>query len=323
MQKWAKQSGFTIVELLIVVVVIAILAAVTIIAYNGIQNRARTSAVSSAASQAGRQLLTYAPVNGDTYPTEAQFQLSSFRLGTLKLPEDTPEATYDYFVSDDQKSFCLSVTNTNASPEIAYAMTQEGSEVPGRCVENFVANPSFEVDRSGWYYNTPGLHGMGGTPSTPTTGYTGQNALRYTFNGSGYFSGFGPYTQVANLSPGTPYSMSVWVRASMAASYGIVAERRNASNASIGTISSSALSVGPSGWTRIQLDIPPTTDLSKITFCIYGSASSVVSGDYVEWDGAMLTAGAEATYYPVGADSNWAWKSTANTQPVFGPALLQ
>ncbi|MCB8045019.1 prepilin-type N-terminal cleavage/methylation domain-containing protein [Microbacterium oxydans] len=34
------QRGFTIVELMIVVVVIAILAAITIVAYNGIQKRA-------------------------------------------------------------------------------------------------------------------------------------------------------------------------------------------------------------------------------------------------------------------------------------------
>jgi prepilin-type N-terminal cleavage/methylation domain-containing protein len=39
-----KQEGFTIVELLIVVVVIAILAAITIVSFNGIQARARDSA---------------------------------------------------------------------------------------------------------------------------------------------------------------------------------------------------------------------------------------------------------------------------------------
>ena len=44
---WAKQKGFTIVELLIVIVVIAILAAITIVSYNGIQNRANDSAVQS------------------------------------------------------------------------------------------------------------------------------------------------------------------------------------------------------------------------------------------------------------------------------------
>jgi len=40
---WAenKRRGFTIVELLIVIVVIATLAAITIVAYSGIQQRAR------------------------------------------------------------------------------------------------------------------------------------------------------------------------------------------------------------------------------------------------------------------------------------------
>lgn len=40
-------SGFTIVELLIVIVVIAILAAISVVAYNGIQSRANDSKVST------------------------------------------------------------------------------------------------------------------------------------------------------------------------------------------------------------------------------------------------------------------------------------
>ena len=45
MKKTAR--GFTIVELLIVIVVIAVLAAISIVAYNGIQDRARQSKMSN------------------------------------------------------------------------------------------------------------------------------------------------------------------------------------------------------------------------------------------------------------------------------------
>jgi prepilin-type N-terminal cleavage/methylation domain-containing protein len=42
-----RERGFTIVELLIVIVVIAILAAISVVAYSGIQQRAKASAAKS------------------------------------------------------------------------------------------------------------------------------------------------------------------------------------------------------------------------------------------------------------------------------------
>jgi len=52
-----KQSGFTIVELLIVIVVIGILAAITIVAFNGVQQRAATAAVQSDLAQNAKVIL--------------------------------------------------------------------------------------------------------------------------------------------------------------------------------------------------------------------------------------------------------------------------
>ena len=62
-----KKRGFTIVELLIVIVVIAILAAITIVAYNGVQQRANNTAIIDAASKSLRMIQGYIAVNG-TYP---------------------------------------------------------------------------------------------------------------------------------------------------------------------------------------------------------------------------------------------------------------
>ena len=70
--QWArKQTGFTIVELLIVIVVIAILAAITIVAYTGIQERARDSQRLSDIKAIEKALRLYAADNNDQFPTES------------------------------------------------------------------------------------------------------------------------------------------------------------------------------------------------------------------------------------------------------------
>ena len=79
---WAKQkqAGFTIVELLIVIVVIGILAAITIVAYNGIQQRGRDAQRKSDIAQIAKAMKLYAVDNG--HYVEAGSNCGSGGLGS-------------------------------------------------------------------------------------------------------------------------------------------------------------------------------------------------------------------------------------------------
>jgi prepilin-type N-terminal cleavage/methylation domain-containing protein len=70
---WAlskNQNGFTIVELLIVIVVIAILAAIAITAYTGVQSKTYDSAVQSDIRSFGSKIMHFNTTEGK-YPTTA------------------------------------------------------------------------------------------------------------------------------------------------------------------------------------------------------------------------------------------------------------
>lgn len=83
-----RSRGFTIVELLIVIVVIAVLAAITIVAYNGITNRAKDTENKADATSL---LKVTEAISADTgsYPqgtTTATLKTSYAASATVKLP---------------------------------------------------------------------------------------------------------------------------------------------------------------------------------------------------------------------------------------------
>lgn len=81
--KLKDEKGFTIVELLIVIVVIGILAAITIVAFNGVQNRAKAAQYQADANGISKVAESFNAKETSTgYPTAA----SDFNSADAKLP---------------------------------------------------------------------------------------------------------------------------------------------------------------------------------------------------------------------------------------------
>ena len=97
-------DGFTLVELLIVIVVIAILAAITIVAYNGISAKARIAVVQNDLSSASGQLEQYKTTTStsEQYPPD---------LGTANL-NASGGTTFQYSYNSSANSYCLAATNS-------------------------------------------------------------------------------------------------------------------------------------------------------------------------------------------------------------------
>lgn len=209
------QSGFTIVELLIVIVVIGILAAITIIAYNGIQERARSTTVTSALSQAAKKLAFYQVDNPNAYPAA----LSDIGI------QNTANLTYQYTVNntDQPPTYCLTAINGATT----YYITGTTQWQIGNCSDN---NGS-----AGWWALNGNANdqsgGNNGTVSgaTATTGQNGQSNGAYSFNGTtSYVSGAAPSMGIANIT------MSGWALVQPGVTKGTIAHIGAGNGYSIG-----------------------------------------------------------------------------------------
>jgi len=103
------QKGFTIVELLIVVVVIAILAAITIVSYNGITNRANDSSAKSVAASVQKKVELYAA------------EESRYPIAASELTSDTSKS---YYVPTGTFGSADPVTATGATQGTKYVKVQ-------------------------------------------------------------------------------------------------------------------------------------------------------------------------------------------------------
>jgi prepilin-type N-terminal cleavage/methylation domain-containing protein len=135
--KHKKQTGFTIVELLIVIVVIGILAAITIVAYNGVQNRAKNTRIVSGMNAYVKALAAYT-ADKSVYPVPAG-NIACF--GSANNCNPGANATYTAQLASELSAYMNNASTTLLGGEGAlinstanYAMPDGGAAFTGMYV---------------------------------------------------------------------------------------------------------------------------------------------------------------------------------------------
>lgn len=161
----SRSSGFTLVELIIVIVVVAILATLTIIAYNGIRNRALDAGMQSDADTAYKLMANFYTINN-------YYDFNSLANGKLKV---SGQNVYSTTVSGTFPTAIYSVLVTNPNSNDSYAISIGGASntnVPILQTNPYITNPLIGATTdTGWCGPAPqtmSINSTGGGNPTPT-----------------------------------------------------------------------------------------------------------------------------------------------------------
>ena len=192
--RWAinkntRNSGFTIVELLIVVVVIAILAAITIVSYNGINKRAEISAIKHELKSSSTKLQSAKVLSNDIYSAAviSPFLFQQSSSSTTRYKYGTSTGFCLEAVSKNNTTYRLNSTAGGTSTIEEGACPATSSIVEPRCLGSSAYLATTQNN-----YTSEVLSITTTTPYGPTSGTInpGQN-LYQLFSASGSSIGRG------------------------------------------------------------------------------------------------------------------------------------
>lgn len=313
----SQRLGFTIVELLIVVVVIAILAAITIVAYNGITARTKAAAAASATEQAVKKITAYAVTNAEEYPTA---------LAAAGIT-DSGATTYQYRADNtaSPRSYCVTATSSGIS---YWASNGSATPARGACPGHGVDGASVITNQ----FRNPTFDG----PSSPEN-QSSATATIAVYNGSSMARGVATSTAFASirLHP----AQDRWQVTAGQAVFGLA----TICNASTGTRDFSLVlryydTTGPalgsqlSTTSSLTRTIPegnceeatvsgnaPAGTQSVALGVTRSNGVGAVSGDIFYVDNVLLTD--QSSSFAAGTTAGWIWNGTPHNSTSTGRAL--
>jgi len=120
--KKAALYGFTIVELLVVIVVIGILVTIGVIAFNGVSMRATTAVLQSDLRTASKKIESEKVINSDQYPSTED--------GQNVVDQVASEGTvFQYTNDDNENTYQLSVTSATNDTIAGFHLTSDDPDI--------------------------------------------------------------------------------------------------------------------------------------------------------------------------------------------------
>lgn len=314
--------GFTVVELLIVIVVIGVLAAIVIIAFNGVQQRAREAAVKADLSNSAKKMAT-------DNVLKASYELTAAAVDGGKGLATSAGTGYVYHSTGT--TYCITGTNGTSSymiSDTAPTPTQGGCPGDGQggvaAVTNLHPNPGA--------VSGTGYGAWAGTAGNTST--NGVVAAAWSGSGSAYRS---TWTAVASstgdlqvylnsnssLAANTTYTVRYRVVANQNCTVGAPGLYSSAgTNTVIGRSQSGDFNltagVPVDIWVTFQGDATALTSGFRIIL----NPRSLTVGNSYELSEAVVYAGSRnsAIGFYWGSSPNWIWNGTANNSTSTGPA---
>ena len=296
---------------------IGILAAIVIVAYSGIQDRAKAAAAQSAVSQVAKKLSAHAVQNSDTYPeTLADAGISN-----------SGDTSYQYSVNNSvlPRTFCVTATTQDAS---YFASSTNSTPTSGGCPGHGVGGVAAVTNQ----FQNPNFLG----PNGPTN-YAGTVDLAIVdVNGTQYAQAEATTASTASmrlssLSPRWSISsgQDVFARAivrnpnASTRNYSLVLRFYDAAGATAGNVlspspQSTITPIASGGTTTLSVagTAPPNTASVAVTVS-RNTGNGPAIGDLIQATTVWLS-DVDAPF-ATGDSPGWIWNGTPNASTSTGP----